>query len=934
MPAPPVQPAREPEEESQSGPPLEPGADRQTGIRGRIGERPSQRPQGGAPVLARGSDGKTRSTITDEQGAFTLYVPPGTYTLRSYASLHHGARMDRVRVHRGGFATVNLLLDPVDLADEVVVQEIEIPYRADTTTAAAQDQLRKESRGIGEGMGAQQMSQQGASDAAAAARRVVGVTVDSNQLVVRGLGGRYVRVFMNGLPLPNTDPDFPSVDLDLFPTAVMDNLTISKVFLPDLPGEFAGGVLDIATVSFPRKFLLNASVSTAYNTQSTFRQRLTYRGGSTDWLGFDDGTRAMPGILDGRRLRIRQGGPFPDLAAVDAAGDQMQNRWNLDRTTGLPQMGLSFSLGNSVPFGNRRRVGYMASLVYDYAIERVSGVSRTKPAITPTGDAQERSRFDLESANASVQLTGIATASLDLGPDHSLTALSMFNRSLDDQTRFRSGINAELDSTAAYQSWQLRFLARTVFLNQLLGDHRNLGGTRARLRWSGFYALGRRDEPDQRVVEYGFIGGLPLRWKPTANRLWSDLAQADFGGTVQLRFPLWTDGWMTIGGRAVLSDRTFGIRRFTYSEHAAASDPTAYLADPETLFGPAGTGTLTRIAEVTRNVDSYVSSQQSYAAFLLLETPVLGPLSLAGGARIEWFAQEVASRSPFADENTMAQSAMNRTDRTDLDVLPGAALKYALSDAMLLRAAYGITLSRPQVRELAPYGYYDFLRDRIISGNPRLDTATIHNADVRWEWFFAEGQIAAISGFHKRFLNPIELQIIDAATLDSQYQNARGATSLGTELELRSELGTLARALRWFSLGGNLSLIRSRIDLEDTGATRTQRPLAGQSPYVANLSLRFSEPVTGLSLGLIYNVVGPRIVDVGGRINELILPDVEEQAFHSLDFVAGWSAGKHLRFRLRARNLLLQRRVLKQGSMVAQELNPGTTFSFSVGYDY
>ena len=31
---------------------------------------------------------------------------------------------------------------------------------------------------------------------------------------------------------------------------------------------------------------------------------------------------------------------------------------------------------------------------------------------------------------------------------------------------------------------------------------------------------------------------------------------------------------------------------------------------------------------------------------------------------------------------------------------------------MLLRAAYGMTVARPQIRELAPYQYYDFLRDR------------------------------------------------------------------------------------------------------------------------------------------------------------------------------------------------------------------------------
>jgi outer membrane receptor protein involved in Fe transport len=145
-------------------------------------------------------------------------------------------------------------------------------------------------------------------------------------------------------------------------------------------------------------------------------------------------------------------------------------------------------------------------------------------------------------------------------------------------------------------------------------------------------------------------------------------------------------------------------------------------------------------------------------------------------------------------------------------VLPGAALKYAIGETMLLRGAYGITLSRPQVRELAPYDYYDFLRDRRIIGNPDLKTATIHNADLRWEWFFGEGQLAAVSGFYKRFLDPIELQLVSAGDdLQLLYVNAKGATNFGGELELRSELAALSRALRRFSVSGNLSVIRSRI---------------------------------------------------------------------------------------------------------------------------
>lgn len=910
-----------------------PGTDRRTGIRGRIGDRKSGVPLEDAPVHARAEDGEQYFGQTDASGAYQLLVPPGKYTVRSHFDMYHGARMEKIPVARGHFARADLVLDPIDIDEEVVVQEIEIPYRADTTTVAAQDELRKESRGIGEGMGAQQMSQQGAGDAGSAARRVVGVTISGNQLVVRGLGGRYVKVVLNGLPIPTTDPDFPSVDLDLFPTSVIDSLNIQKVFLPDIPGDFAGGMLDLTTISFPRKLLLTAGVSTGYNTETTFRKRLDYQGGSTDWLGYDDGTRSLPSAVEGKKLRTGSTGAFPTAKDAEVAAERFKNIWNIQRTTSLPPVGLNFALGNSIKFGNRKRVGFVASVDYDYTVERQHGVSRPKPGISDKGDAVETSHYDLQAGTVSAQLTAIGTASLDLGSDHSLTALSMFNRSMDDKVRYRYGINAEVSNSVPYEKWQFQYLARTVLLHQLLGDHRNLFGTRARIKWGVYYGTGQRDEPDQRTVAYGESGGLAHRWKPSADRLWSDLSQTDKGANLQLRIPLWTEAAVTLGGRASLSDRNFSIRRFQLQESFSDADPSVYTQDPETLFGPDGLGTLTRMSETTSPKDSYVASQRSYAASLLVETPLAGRLSMAGGLRVEANAQKVQSQSPFPEENTPESLAANRTERTDVDYLPGVAFKYRLPSNMYLRAAYAMTLSRPQVRELAPYEYYDFLRDRIIKGEPNLKTARIHNGDLRWEWFFSDGQILAVSGFYKKFIDPIELQII-GERLDSKYQNAHGATSLGAEFELRSSLAVLSQALRRFEMGANLSLIRSRVDVVDTGATRPKRPLAGQAPYVVNLSLRYLRPESKLSLGLVYNVVGPRITDVGSRLAAAILPDIQEQPFHSLDFVGSWGLHKHIKLKLKARNLLAQSSVLKQGSLVAQQIYPGVSFSVGLSYEH
>jgi hypothetical protein len=911
---------------------LEAGADRQTGIAGRIVDRRNSRGLGEAPVVIQGG-GRTRTVFTDTEGVYRVFLPPGQYVIRSYFDLYHGARIDGVPVERGKIQVVNLVLRRIDEDRDVAVVELEIPYRADTTTAAAQDQLRQASSGIGEGFGAKQMSQVGASDAGSAAARVVGVSIESSQLVIRGLGGRYTRVLLNGIPVPSVDPDIPGADLDLFPSGVIDSLSVSKTFLPDMPADFAGGVMEIRSISFPRQFTLELEASFGAESQSTFRQRLDYDGGRYDGLGFDDGRRALPAAITGAQPLRSPSPAYPDDEARYQAARSLRNSWQYTGSGTLPKMGLDATLGDSRKLAGQKRFGYLLTAGYERDSGRKIGSTRPNPIVGADGQLTLRNDYRVESGLDEVRLSALGTASLDLGIDHSLTVLSLFNRSLSDETSLQTGVSADYGG-AYLEKWQLQYLARTLWFNQIFGDHRNLFGTRLRLRWAGFHAYGERDEPDRRTVAYGDNGGV-FEWlvrSGSGERFFSNLRQDDVGSNLSLRAPLWAEAWATVGGSAQLSLRDFDNRRFRMVKNQSNTNAAAFQQPIEELLNAQSLGTTTDIREETRDNDSYESQQLLYSAHLLLETPIAGPLSLAGGVRTEVLSQTVESHSPFDQQ----AAAGRKTDRTDLDYLPGVALKYQLSPRMLLRAAYGMTVARPQIRELAPYQYYDFLRDRGVEGNPDLERTRIHNADLRWEWFFDEGQVVAASLFGKRFTDPIELTILDPITGGSQFRNGTSAQNLGAELELRLGLARLSPALRRFHFDGNLAIVRSRIDLpaELARAVRGSRPLAGQSPYVANLSLRFFEEHRGVTAALVYNVVGPRIADVAARVGSVIPPDIEEQAFHSLDLVTSLETTRNLKLKLKVRNLLWQQRKLEQGDFLIQRTEPGISASLGVAFSY
>ena len=304
-----------------------------------------------------------------------------------------------------------------------------------------------------------------------------------------------------------------------------------------------------------------------------------------------------------------------------ALGESFQNRWNTRTTAGLPQMGFNLTVGNSFNFAKKRRFGFLASLVYDYALERVVGrqppEARHRAGRPAVGGERLQPRDRATRASSSPPS---APASLDLGVDHSLTVLTLFNRSMDDQTRYRIGTNSEV-TDGPYDNWQLRFLARTLFVNQLLGDHRNLGGTRLRLRWSAFHALGQRDEPDQRVVKYGYYERQrapldPDRGPPLERPLADRHRRHDAASVSAVGRGVGDDRRARRGNRTAISPTGASSTRW--------GDADRLHRRPGDAVRNRGHRNVVRVLDFTKPNDSYAASQQGYAAFLMLETPIVG----------------------------------------------------------------------------------------------------------------------------------------------------------------------------------------------------------------------------------------------------------------------------------------------------------------------
>jgi outer membrane receptor protein involved in Fe transport len=915
MPADPAPPTAEPEVAG-AAPPFtdeapDPGSAVRgvTGVCGTVVDAATGEPLIDAPLaVVKGGAAQARS---DVDGRFTLRLPPGLYDLRARYELYEARRVRGVGVVAGECTPIRIEL----AAQEGAVEEVVVTATADSRREAAVLAERKSAPVMQDTISAQEISRTPDSAASDAVKRVVSATVvDGKYVYLRGLGGRYSSVLLNGVPLPSPDADEHAVPLDLLPTSLLSSLNVVKTYSPNLPGSFAGGTLDIETTSYPARFEAELSISSWASNVATGKTRRTQGGGTLDWLTIDDGDRALPDLVptDGPMVRER----VDDATLIDATRD-FSNDWTTQTARSNPGIGLGATAGDTRVVGGHK-LGYLLSL--DYGLRETVKQSRVgAEAQTAAGAPLEfKEHYDIEQGSLLSDVSGLANIGFEIDPDNDLTLLALYTRSAESNAQKRIGTTID---GSRYDSDRLQFVARGMLFSQLRGEHtvRRLGDLD--VSWQGNFSWVTRDEPDTRDVIYFQEGTVPLAWAQrvagSSDRFFSEVRDLSGGGGLDLAFPV-LGGRLRTGAAAQLSNREFEARKFHFTADGADIDPTL---SPDLLFASENVSERFFLQEYTSDTDAYTASQNLYAGYLSTDMPIVPGLRGIGGVRFEHAQVDLTPGSRYAASQVQAV----QVDREDSAFLPSANIVWALLEGMNLRAAYSYTLVRPQFRELAEFEFVDYDRKRTVTGNSGLETTRIHNADVRWEWFPREDEVLAASVFHKAFEKPIEAVITNAAGGSVTYRNAPGATVYGAELEARLGLGRFAPSLADLRAAVNLALVHSQVDLEGASGnqTSTQRPLQGQSPYVVNASLGWSR--SGTDVTALYNVYGERITEVGFEL----LPDAYEQPFHRVDLTLShkWRA---LRAKLAVTNLLDSRVVIEQGGLELLSYEPGLAGSVTL----
>ena len=273
-------------------------------------------------------------TDSDLDGKYAIELPAGIYTVQfsyvGYATLN----VQEVEVKDGEVTVLD-----INMAEESeVLEEVVVTAKQIRNTETALLAIQKSSLNVIDGISAQSFRKLGDNDAAGAIKRVTGVSVQGGKYVfVRGLGDRYTKSILNGMDIPGLDPDRNTLQMDIFPTNVIDNILVVKSFTPDLPGDFTGGVVNIVTKDFPEEKTMNISGGLGYNPDMHLNDDyLTYEGSKSQFLGFDDNARNLPFSPDYQIPSIGRRSGF-----LTSATQAFSNVWAAQRERNF----MNFNLG-------------------------------------------------------------------------------------------------------------------------------------------------------------------------------------------------------------------------------------------------------------------------------------------------------------------------------------------------------------------------------------------------------------------------------------------------------------------------------------------------------------------------------------------------------------------------------------------------------------
>ncbi|MFY0651688.1 MAG: TonB-dependent receptor [Cyclobacteriaceae bacterium] len=842
--------------------------------------------------------GTTKGTSADFDGNYSLTLEPGIHTIEFRFFSYQTKTISDIEIKAEEVTLLDISLGTATTE----LEEIVITAKQARDSEVALMTVQKKSTNLVDGISSQSFKKIGDGDLGGAMKRVTGVAVQGGKHVyVRGLGDRYTKTLVNGMSIPGLDPDKNSVQMDIFPTSTVENVMVFKTFTPDLPGDFTGGLVDVELKNFPEEKNTSVSFSVGYNPDMHLNSDyLTYDGSAADMFAFGAYSRRLPF----NRLQV-----IPDRTQNAGLAEAFTRSFDptlaAKKSSSPLNYGVSFNHGNQVEKG-KYTIGYNA--VFNYSNN------------TEYYDNAEFGEYFRATENEINELEQSVTRIGSLGQNEvSWSALASSALKFDNHNfslsvlRSQNGVSSAMKRTSADYIFNpaittddvLTYTQRAVTNAILAGEH---GYEKFDVKWSTSFAISEIQEPDFRETRIENIEdgtyGLNTGVGAGVNRFYRSLDENNASAKVDIKYPIGEKNKLKFGAAATLKNRGFEILDYFFrnvGDQPITEDANFLLQEENIWTRRDRSGTIVKGNFQPSN--SYDSRQSIFGVYAMNEMQVLERLKAIYGLRVE------QTQMYYTGANQRGETFNDIQTLNELNLLPSANLVYSLQDDMNLRASFNKTLARPTFKEKSYAQIYDPISGRTFIGNTDLNQTNINNYDLRWEYFYSPTEMVSFSTFYKTFEGHIEYVSFETAPDNIKPRNSGNSTVVGVEVEFRKNLTDQ------LSFGANASFVKSSVDMKsvfvNNQKTKTEyeireatlregeslsdtRVMAGQSPFLINGFLNYTDSEGVFNANLAYNVQGETLNIIGSAD----LPDIYTKPFHSLNFNVYRNLGTDLNSRI------------------------------------
>ncbi|HEA29456.1 MAG TPA: TonB-dependent receptor [Leeuwenhoekiella sp.] len=842
----------------------------------------------------------SKGGTTDFDGLYKIdNVDAGNYTLVFSFVGYETLEIPNVNVEAGKVTTVNAGLGAsAATLDEVVI----------TTTTSRESEVallleQKNAVSIQQNIGADELARKGVSDAAAAIAKISGVSKQERggNVYVRGLGDRYLNTTLNGLSLPSNNIEKKNIDLDIFPSDIIQSVGVSKAYSTKFYGDFAASNIDVVSKDYKGRGFLDINLGTGINTRASGKNFVRSEG--TGYFGFYNRYAHNPFavVLSHPVDPVSGGEPINVVGSISG--------------------GKSFEFKND----NRLSMFFTASFSNDFEYRKGSAVDFT---------TVYKQRFDdVEQFEYSTNTTALANFTYRIGSDHRISFNSLFlNSSSDEVGNFGldgTGQNRDaiLDINKGFFVKNILFQEDLISVNQLSGLHTI--NDKFQLDWGVGYNKVFSHQPDRKrfsLERYdlaldGDDSTNPSFYNNTNfdnQRYFQNIEDEELNSRLNLEYSASDNFVLNVGYNGRTKERYFENIRYGYDLLENRTEVTD-INNLDAIFNVPNLGNVYDtfvINEIpdsglgNRNVpglpeNTYTGNLDIHAAYVNAEITT-GKWLFVPGFRAESFTQSINY-----DVINVAPSDPGFRDVYENFYLPSLNIKYTLNDDMNLRLSGSKTVSFPEFKEVSPFVYEDVTTR--VGGNPDIlnDPAisNIYNLDLKYEWFISSGELFSIAGFAKEIKDPINKVIANDATGTQRYfRTGDKANVYGVELELRKNLITDENGKANLGIGFNGTYMYTHQDLRSSNGLFSSTldrsdELQGASPFLLNADINYSP--TGMEnykpvANIIFSYFDDRIDALGsGQLGNIV-----EKSVSTLDFVLRNEIGNNWEVNFSAKNLL------------------------------